>query len=192
MRRLFSFLSLISLLLFAGTIALWLQRGTHIFAIEYGTTSTYAFICSEGSTLFWGRTVGQGVNWRGVNFGWRGRWLQISDFGGNPNSLGNPDAFGGTTKPFNRDGTASPPTHHVGHGHHEHGFTLPSDQQMKPGSDEPLALWETLESNSPQKHKLHSMPLSSFARLCLILPAAWLSIRLAAWIIGAMGIASRS
>jgi hypothetical protein len=53
--------------------------------------------------------------------------------------------------------------------------------RVKPGSDEPVVLWNSLAWSS-HYYTIHGMNLSTFAWLCLILPAMWSMIRLKAWI----------
>ena len=53
--------------------------------------------------------------------------------------------------------------------------------RVKPGSQPPAVLWNMLGWRS-HYYTIHAMKLSTFAWLCLILPAMWLTIRLKAWI----------
>jgi len=141
LRRLFNFAALISLLLSAGTVLLWVQKDKRIFAIEYGTATTYSFISSEDGYLFVGRTLGEGFNCR-----WRIRSMLTKVFGELPD-------------------TPAPP---------KYGFA--DVDRVKPASEEPVVLWNTLAWRS-RYYTIHSMRLSTFAWLCLILPAMWFMIR---------------
>jgi len=146
LRRLFNFAALISLLLCAGTVLLWVQKDKRIFAIEHGTETTCSFISSEDGVLFVGRTVGEGFN-----CGWRVRTMPINVFGEPPD-------------------TPTPPRD-----------DLAEVDRVKHGSQPPVVLWNILAWGGHYS-TIHAVNLSTFAWLCLILPAIWFMIQLKAWL----------
>ena len=60
---------------------LWVQRDNRIFAIEYGSATTYSFISSENGVLFIGRNAK-----KGFNCGWRIRSMPANVFGEPPDT----------------------------------------------------------------------------------------------------------
>jgi hypothetical protein len=65
LRRLFTILSALSLLLCVGTCALWVRGRTRSDSLERGTSLSYAFASSEGDSLIFGWSAGKGATWSG-------------------------------------------------------------------------------------------------------------------------------